>query len=195
MKLALIMLAAGNSRRFGSNKLLFPVDGRPMYLHTLEALLEVKRTLAPELKCSVTVVTQYEEIEKKALEAGAQVLINPRPKEGISSSLKIGLHANVEADACLFAVSDQPHLTAKTVEEMIRAYRISQKGMGCLCLDPEGTKTGNPCIFSRKYYRELLALSGDSGGKRVLLRHPGDICFYLVRDSEQLTDVDENHLK
>lgn len=77
MKIAFIMLAAGNSRRFGSNKLLYEIDGKPMYQHILEKLMTVANT--PE---SITVVTQYEEIEQKARTLGTKVYINPHPDEG-----------------------------------------------------------------------------------------------------------------
>ena len=74
MKIAFIMLAAGNSRRFGSNKLLYEIDGKPMYQHILEKLMTVANTLE-----SITVVTQYEEIELEARTLGTTVYINPHP--------------------------------------------------------------------------------------------------------------------
>ena len=116
MKIAFVMLAAGNSRRFGSNKLLYEIDGKPMYRHVLEQLEEVSGNCE-----RITVVTQYEEIEQAARTLGARVYINPHPDEGISSSLKIGLKANLDADACLFTVSDQPWLTADTIWQLHRA--------------------------------------------------------------------------
>lgn len=189
MRISLIMLAAGNSRRFGSNKLLFPVDGRPMYRITLDRLLQVKSSFSGEISCGVTVVTQYEEIRKAAAENGVQVLMNPHPERGISSSVKIGLQENMDADACLFAVSDQPWMTARTIEAMIRAFLLSRKGIACACLSATG-KTGNPCIFMKTYYAELLELEGDTGGKKVMKRHPEDVFFFVVEDEKQLEDLD-----
>ena len=136
MRIALIMLAAGNSRRFGGNKLLYEIDGNPMYRYILERLIAVAgaggqgkevsscvletgslKNIKQEM--TVTVVTQYEEIEEEARALGVPVYINPHPDEGISSSLKIGLKANLDADACLFTVSDQPWLTAGTIRQLI----------------------------------------------------------------------------
>ena len=85
MRIALIMLAAGNSRRFGGNKLLYEIDGNPMYRYILERLIAVAG-------------------------AGGPVYINPHPDEGISSSLKIGLKANLDADACLLLYPISPGL-------------------------------------------------------------------------------------
>lgn len=188
MKLALIMLAAGNSRRFGSNKLFYPIEGKAMYLHILEKLFLVKERIeSTEITCSVTVVTQYSQIAEKAVRLGAKVQLNPHPEEGISSSLKLGLNVNEDADACLFTVSDQPWISQETILEMILKFVASEKGMACLWSD---TKPGNPCIFSKCYYPELLSLEGDTGGKRIMKLHKDDVLRIPVTDARQLTDLD-----
>ena len=61
-----------------------------------------------------------------------QVLYNPHPEQGISSSVKIGLNASLDADAVLFTVSDQPWLTSETICELLQAFLESSKG-SCLC--------------------------------------------------------------
>ena len=63
MKIALIMLAAGNSRRFGSNKLLYEIDGKPMYRHILEKLMIVAEWLE-ETEC-IEKVECGEHLEKQ----------------------------------------------------------------------------------------------------------------------------------
>ena len=217
MKIALIMLAAGNSRRFGSNKLLYEIDGKPMYRHILEKLMvvtellekneyeslercekqneESNRIIATSDKTvkrdncykKITVVTQYEEIEQSARKLGANVYINPHPDEGISSSLKIGLKANLDADVCLFTVSDQPWLTTATIHQLITLQKNSGKGIACVSC--EG-KFGNPCIFTKKYYDVLLSLTGDKGGKSVITAHRDDMAVLKVNDVRELTDMD-----
>lgn len=217
MKIALIMLAAGNSRRFGSNKLLYEIDGKPMYRHILEKLMVVTELLEKNEyesleRCEkqneesnriiaasdetvkrdncykkITVVTQYEEIEQTARKLGANVYINPHPDEGISSSLKIGLKANLDADVCLFTVSDQPWLTTATIHQLITLQKNSGKGIACVSC--EG-KLGNPCIFTKKYYDVLLSLTGDKGGKSVITAHRDDTAVLKVNDVRELTDMD-----
>ena len=92
MKLELVMLAAGNSRRFGSNKLLYTVDGQPMYRHILSELEKIQKQLESQgTQCSITVVTQYDEIAEDVRKRGISALYNLHPEEGISSSLRIGL--------------------------------------------------------------------------------------------------------
>ena len=198
MKIAMIMLAAGNSRRFGANKLLYEVDGIPMYRHVLGQLIQVKRQLEeglnrtytgnlPDIKCRSAVVTQYDSIAETAVEQGIQVLYNPHPEKGISSSLKIGLNANLDADAVLFTVSDQPWLTCDTICKLIQTFLDSGKEIACISCQG---KMGNPCIFSKKYYEELLSLEGDKGGKRVIMKHLEDTCIYEVNDARELEDID-----
>ena len=197
MKIAMIMLAAGNSRRFGANKLLYEVDGMPMYKHILGQLIQVKSQLEelnriytgnlPDIKCKIAVVTQYDTIAETVGEYGIQVLHNPHPEMGISSSLKIGLSTNLDADAVLFTVSDQPWLTCDTICKLIQTFLDSGKEIACISFQG---KMGNPCIFSKKYYEDLLSLEGDKGGKRVIMKHLEDTCIYEVNDARELEDID-----
>ena len=186
VKLALIMLAAGNSRRFGSNKLMYEVEGNTMYLRTLRQL---QKAAAKMQNSRIVVVTQekYAEIIDAAKEIGAEVLINPQPERGISSSMQIGLEIAKDADACLFTVSDQPWLTAETIIALHDAFQSENKGMACTVW---GEKTGNPCIFSEKYYKELMEISGDKGGKQIIKKHPEDVTYLKISDERELQDVD-----
>lgn len=59
--------------------------------------------------------------------------------------------------------------------------------MACTLL---GTKTGNPCIFSRKYYQELMEITGDKGGKQIINRHPDDVVYLEIKDARELVDID-----
>ena len=209
MKIAMIMLAAGNSRRFGANKLLYEVDGMPMYRHVLSQLIKVKKCLErysdtimishnkketdanvermTDITCDIVVVTQYDEIAENVKEQGIQVLYNPHPEMGISSSLRIGLNANLDADAVLFTVSDQPWLTCDTIQELIQVFSNSEKGIACISFQE---KLGNPCIFRKKYYEELLTLEGDKGGKKVLMKHLEDTCIYEAKNAREIEDID-----
>ena len=209
MKIAMIMLAAGNSRRFGANKLLYEIDGMPMYRHVLNQLIQVKNRLErytdgvrcdrekkqtvantdslTDITCGIVVVTQYDAIAETVKEQGIQVLRNTHPERGISSSLRIGLNANLDADAVLFTVSDQPWLTGETIYELILAFLNSGKEMACI--SSQG-KLGNPCIFRKKYYEELLALERDKGGKKVLMKHLEDTCIYETKSAREIEDID-----
>ena len=213
------MLAAGNSRRFGANKLLYEIDGIPMYQHVLEQLDDTKKkieniyseysditedndddnsdivqlnnlyrnNITATIICDIIVITQYDAIAEAARTKGISVLYNPHPEDGISSSLKIGLNASLDADAVLFTVSDQPWLTSETICELIHVFLNTSKGIACVSYQG---KMGNPCIFGRKYYNELLSLEGDKGGKKVIMKHLDDTQVYEIEEVRELEDID-----
>ena len=159
-----------------------------MYRHILTQLECVCRELTRRgIRSDITVVTQYEAIAATARTAGAGVYYNVHPDEGISSSVKIGLLANETSDACLFTVADQPWLTADTILSLVDTFLKEKKGIACV--STKG-KTGNPCIFSRKYYPELMKLTGDVGGKQVIRAHRQDTAIFPVLDGRELTDLD-----
>lgn len=187
----LIYLAAGFSKRFGSNKLLWEIEGKPMYRHLLDRLHQLRQEGKVQ---SLTVVTQYEEIERQMEIRKICTVRNPDSSRGISSSLRLGLeeaqkkgNRGEEQFYCFF-VADQPDLEKETVENFLDAFLESQKGIGCVSF--QGVP-GNPVIFHEKYKEELLTLTGDTGGKRVLKRHLEDVFFYEVK-KEEVKDWDYN---
>lgn len=188
MKTALIYLAAGNSKRFGSNKLLCEIEGKPMYRHLLERLLALCER-CPEL--SLFCVTQYEEIAEFSKNIGITAVISPDSTKGASFSVKAGLTA-VKASIpdtmrYVFFVADQPYLLENTVEAFLDAAENSAKGISCVCHNGE---TGNPVSFSVKYFDELMGLEGDKGGKSILKKHTEDLFLFEVSDENELRDID-----
>lgn len=193
----LIILAAGFSRRFGSNKLLYEIQGKPMYEILLEKLQWVKEQMK-EVK-TVCVVSQYERIMEAASGRGFLTVKNENSILGLSSSVKAGLvavrkaynpkNSNPEKEAhyfCFFA-ADQPHMKQETILGFLQGFRRSRKGIGCMAWEKQ---RGNPVIFHEKYVDELLALEGDTGGREVLKRHPQDLFLCQVPDAQELKDYD-----
>ena len=197
MDIHVIILAAGFSRRFGGNKLLAELEGKPLYLHVVEKLLELQM-LRPEIR-SLMVVTQHQPIVDEMARRGIPVSWNDHSEDGISSSLQVGLESvtdrlrkdqrdweGKESYFCFF-VGDQPYLQNTTVESFFDGFRESGKGIGCL---KWGARTGNPVIFSGRYLNELMGLKGDKGGKQVLHNHEEDVYYHEVLDSQELFDID-----
>lgn len=189
-RIRMILLAAGFSRRFGENKLLYPIKGRPMYLWTMERLKEIQKE---GLADSLVVVSQYEEILTEAARQGIPGVKNLHSERGISSSLQIGLEEAVRLkdrdseDYYMFFVADQPFLRKETVENFLVDFEDSGKKIGCMSY----RKTpGNPVIFHECFVPDLMTLQGDTGGKKVLKKHLEEVFFYEVQDPGELEDWD-----
>jgi molybdenum cofactor cytidylyltransferase len=96
------------------------------------------------------------------------VVENPTPAEGISRSISLGIGALPRASpAALIAVSDQPYLTTDALADLIRAFLP-----GRIVVPRYGVQRGNPAIFDRRFFSELVALEGDRGGQVVVNAHP-----------------------
>ncbi len=180
-----IMLAAGNSTRFGENKLLYLLDGKPVYRYMLELLYQKQKEHRLRY---VVVVSQYEEILNDVRQhfKGVRAVRNPEPERGISGSLRLGLacimgqgQEHVDAavpggavsGACLFAVADQPGFSVLSLEKLLDFWQAHSYGIvaaGTAVADAKhdsSVELKNPVIFSSAYYQELLSIIGDAGGK------------------------------
>ena len=180
----MIYMAAGNSRRFGSNKLFYPIDGKPMYRHALERLAAICERHS---EWKIVLVSQYEELLEQGRPFAHRTVFSPESRDGASWTIKNGLKEADDAEAFVFFTADQPWLRGETVLELIELFL--REGKGIACVEHSG-KTGNPCIFSRKYFGELMELEGDVGGKRVIRKHREDTAVLEVLDERELTDVD-----
>lgn len=184
----MIYLAAGLSSRYGSNKLLEMVDGKPMYRHLLD-ILAVMKEEEPH-RYELVVVTAYDEIENDIKGLPLKVVKNENQELGISHSIKLGLQACGEIgkhDHVMFAVADQPYVEEDELFGFIHMYKRSYMGIGCLSYNGV---MGNPVIFQGKFVPELMELTGDTGGKAVVKKHPQEIFLYEAESEKSLQDVD-----
>lgn len=172
-----LVMAAGSSRRFGRDKLSAEVGGKTLLRRALEAVP------AEEFQ-RVTVVTQHG--GALASEFGFDAVCNDRPEEGLSRTVRLGTEAMADCDAILYQVADQPLLERDTVRRVVAAFRARPE---CIVgLSHDGVR-GNPCVFPRRFFPELMALTGDNGGNAVILAHPE--CLLLVEaPAAELYDVD-----
>lgn len=156
-----ILLAAGQSTRFGRQKLLEPWRGEPLVRKTARCFLEAG------LRPLVAVVSLDPRLVDALAGLPLTTVENAHPEMGISSSIAIGLQALPETtDAALIGVADQPYLTAEAIEEIIGAF-----SPGRIIVPRWGDHRGNPPVFDRRFFPELLALDGDHGGQRVIAAH------------------------
>jgi molybdenum cofactor cytidylyltransferase len=188
-RIGAVVLAAGLSSRMkmgrmGSNKLLEPVAGKPMLRHAVEAALASAAD-------PVLVVTGNQQTEIKAALDGLPVEFceNPDFSTGLSSSLKRGLSVLPgDCDGVLILLGDMPGVTGEMIDRLIAAFDPAENRS--ICAPTHQGARGNPVLWSRDFFAEMLALAGDAGAKALLARHPDQVCEVEMDDDAPLTDID-----
>jgi molybdenum cofactor cytidylyltransferase len=158
LKLAAIVLAAGASRRFGSSKQLHIFEGKPLVRRAAETALAVAET-------TVVLGANAERIVPVLEGLPINIVIAGDWEEGMAASLRAGIHAVASAEAALILLCDQPRVTAEHLQALIEAFEP-----GDIMASDYGDVLGPPCLFDRAYFPQLLALSGDSGARKLLRR-------------------------
>ncbi|MGM9648709.1 MAG: NTP transferase domain-containing protein [Butyricicoccaceae bacterium] len=177
-----VLLASGFGRRFGSNKLLYEVNGKPMYLYALQMLQTVSERKIGGHTVRVIVVSQYAEIEERAKRMGMQAVHNPDAAEGIAASVRYGVQAAGDEEWIAFFTADQPNLRADTVARFLDAAVSQEKPMASVT--SQGTP-GNPTVFHCSRREELMKLSGDVGGRSIMKRHPDAVFWFEISEAER----------
>ena len=181
MYLAGILLAAGEGKRFGSNKLLASFQGGRLVDPAL-------RLLADGPFSERVVVAAHPEVALAAQALGLKVAENREGGRGQSLSVRLGLKAlEGQADGALFLLADMPWLSAGSLNRMAAAFR--QQPEAVVCLSWRGERR-NPVLFPRELFPELMGLEGDTGGREVLRRFPGKIVLTEAFSCRELKDVD-----
>jgi molybdenum cofactor cytidylyltransferase len=179
-----VLLAGGTSSRYGeANKLLEPVDSDPMVRRSARTLL------AADLD-SVTVVVGHDaERVRDALDGlDVSAVRNPDYRSGQASSVRVGVNAldGDAVDAAAFALGDMPYVDPASVDALVETFAATGRSAlaaGC------GGDRGNPVLFAAEHFDALAAVSGDTGGRSVLLDAP-DAAVVETGDSGVLRDVD-----
>lgn len=180
MRLGAVLMAAGFGRRFGENKLLYPVDGIPMVERAFSAL-------PPALFDRAVVVSAHPAVLALADGLGYLTVFNPDANEGRAASVRLGLERLMDMDGVLFAVCDQPWLRRESVEKLLADFSAHPDSV--CALSSEGRR-GNPVVFPSTLFPELLALSGEEGGGKVIKAHRELLRLTQVGDLRELLDVD-----
>ena len=178
-----VVLAAGGGRRLGRLKQLLPWGGRTMIEHVVDTVLA---SAVDEVV--VVLGCQAEAVQQALADRPVRGVVNTAWEEGLATSLRAGLAAaSPQAEAVLFVLGDQPRLTAQTIDRLLAHYRTTR----CPIVVPVYRgRRGNPVLFARSLFPELLALQGDVGGRVLLEKQRADIAEVDVGSDEILLDVD-----
>jgi len=178
-----ILLAAGSSSRLGQPKQLLDFRGVPLIRHVAE------QALASRL-ASLTVVVGHRAADVRAALSGlaVDVVENPSYAQGQSTSLRVGL-LNFPRDhsAALILLVDQPFVDATLIDRLIGLYEES----GAMIVAPQvAGRRGNPVLFDRALFPELLTVVGDTGARDVISRHRDRLATLELPDDHAFQDID-----
>jgi molybdenum cofactor cytidylyltransferase len=180
---AAVVLAAGGSIRMGELKQLLPICGRPMVRLVTEAVC------AAGLDQVVVVVGAQAEAVQRALSGlPVEFARNEEWAAGMSTSVRTGLGVlRPEIQAALMVLADQPGLTPELLRTITARYR--RTGAPIVVPVYRGRR-GNPVLFDRQLFPELMHLGGDVGGRAILEAHAAQAERVTVTDQAILSDID-----
>jgi len=185
LAIAAIVLGAGRSSRMGGpNKLLAEINGKPLIR------MVVEQALASRAR-PVLVVTghQRERVEAALSGLPVQFVHNPHFADGLGTSLKAGIAAlKPNIDGTIVCLGDMPQVDAALIDRLIGAIDPDK---GALIAVPviEG-KRGNPVVWSRRFFADLMTVEGDIGARYLIGRYAEAVAEVPVDGTAALTDVD-----
>ncbi|MEW5912106.1 MAG: selenium cofactor biosynthesis protein YqeC [Thermodesulfobacteriota bacterium] len=180
-KVAGVILAAGQGKRFGADKLLAPLAGRPLAAWVLAA------ALASEL--DLVVLVARDEVARALGPGGPRLRVVPNsaPEQGQALSLRLGLASlEPEFSHILFLLADQPLISPSLIKQFLR---LAREGVELAALQPQ-SRLRPPALFGRRYFAELADLTGDQGGRSLLERYAEAVRAVKPLEAGQGADVD-----
>lgn len=183
-EVAVVILAAGESRRFGEPKQLLNWGGRPLVTHIADTAW-----IAGFTHISVVIGAAAEGVRAALHSRPVHLVHNYRWRQGLSSSVYAGVTAlPIRAEAALFIPVDQPLLTPHFLQAFVAQWRATRKGI-IVPTTPQGER-GTPVLFARRLFPALANLNGDTGGRALFDSNREEISHLPVEDPWMLIDVD-----
>ena len=180
-----IVLAAGASTRFGSDKRLTLIEGEPMLQRTLACLV-------PAIRRVIVVLREEDSAQLSALlgewqvHSAVQYLLLNGPERGMGSNLaRAVMHLPADSAGVMVALGDMPYIQLETLQALLAVFQ-SGKIIFPLCAG----KQGHPVLFARSHYASLAALSGQGGARSILEARTADWVPVRVYDPGVIRDID-----
>jgi molybdenum cofactor cytidylyltransferase len=184
-RVAVVVLAAGDSRRFGRLKQLLPWGEGTLLSHAVDVALASHAD-----RVGVVLGCEAEACRAALGERPATVWVNPDWAQGQSTSVRAGLAALPEnIDAVVFHLADQPGVTPAMIDALIERHAIT---LAPVVWPEHAGRRGNPTLFDRVAFPELQRVTGDVGGKPVLSAYAraGQAERVAVEEPGVLLDID-----
>ena len=182
-----VILAAGMSKRFGQPKQLAKLGNKFLLEWVLDSALDSRLA-------QVVLVVGHEHpniiqaLGSKINHPRLQVVINDRYQQGQSGSLRVGL-SNIQKtfESVMFILGDQPWLRSSTIDFLLGSFWNSEKN---ICVPVCRGIRGNPTIFSRTHYADLMMIEGDIGAREIIRTNQDQIIYVELDDPIGFVDID-----
>ncbi len=172
-----VIMASGRATRFGSNKLMAELAGKPLVQHVIEA--------SEGLFARRVVVTRHPEVALLGEALGVEAVLHDEP--GRDDTVRLGMHALQGCGAVMFMQADQPLISPRTIAALLSASRMEPGYIWRASF--EGTP-GAPVLFPAWARRELCEPPAGKGGGFVVKAHPELVRYVEAASRWELFDVD-----
>ena len=177
-----ILLAAGHSVRFGSDKLLHPLNkGNAMVEQSAQRLLQA----CPN---SLAVIQNKTSGPGTLLAAtGLSLIENHQPQLGMGSSIACGVSATADADAWLICLADMPFIQVETYETILQNLQDTK----AIFAPTYQGQRGHPVLFSKHFIDDLSSLNSDTGARNIISCNKDHLRLIELNDPGILQDIDK----
>ena len=168
----------------GKVKLTLPLGNKKLIEWVLWAV-----KLTPLDKYFLVVRPEDKEIIKTGEKWGAKIVFNPECKSGMSTSIRkaLSLIPSEGVEGFFLILGDQPLITSRIMNKLIKSF---SPGKGEIVVPYFKNKRGNPVLFDICWKDELMAVTGDVGGRVLIKAHPEKIKRVNISDETILFDID-----
>ncbi|MBQ3404871.1 MAG: nucleotidyltransferase family protein [Oscillospiraceae bacterium] len=181
MELSCVIMASGHGKRFGSDKLSYMLEGKPIAEHVFS-------NIPADVFSQVLVVARKDNLLNLAEEYGFTPVPNDDLSDDSARTIALGMaKLSPVASGCMFCVCDQPYLSPETTRRLVEAFTASPESIIRLAW---GEKSGNPVIFPASTFNELKNLARDETGRHVIKRHPELLRLVQAGSERELYDID-----
>ena len=172
-----IIMASGQGKRFGSNKLMADFLGEPLLASVLKA--------TENLFAERIVVTRHVNVADYCAKQDIGIVLHNFPNR--NDTVRLGLEKLSDVTHCMFVMGDQPLIKRESLERILQAVKNEPDFIWRFAFEDT---LGAPVVFPRKYFAQLKTLPEGKGGGVLLKKYADQVRTVSVLSSEELLDVD-----
>jgi molybdenum cofactor cytidylyltransferase len=168
----------------GPNKLLAELAGKPLVRTVTEQALASGAS-------NVIVVTGHQaaEVEKALAGLNVKFVRNPQFAAGLASSVRTGIAAvPADADGAVVCLGDMPLIDSRLIDRLIEAFAPDRGHL--IAVPVSDNRRGNPVLWSRRFFDELITIDGDVGARHLIAKHNEAVAEVAVEGNGAFLDID-----